>query len=110
MTWTQLRASKYNTSKTERFLNTFCRSMTYIYVLLHFGYGFPETNTPIIFTTSHNGVSLSWTQGSILRDSNWLPYEVDYVHDESMESEMQAWRAAGITAICVVILATAGIM
>ena len=73
LTWTQLQASQYNTSKTFRFLNTFCRSMTYNYVLLHYGYGFPETDTPIMFVTEHNNASLSWTQGSILRDSNWLP-------------------------------------
>merc|ERR1719150_1998510 len=69
MTLDQLQNSKYNNSETARYLNEYCRTMNYVYALLHFGYGFPETNTPLIFATSYNGTSISWTQGSILRDA-----------------------------------------
>merc|ERR1719245_1458360 len=104
MTWDELRTSEYNNSYTQRYLSTYCRTMNYIYVLLHFGYGFPEENTPIIFANKHNDISITWTQGSILRDANWLPYEVDFVTDDSLQSQVDAWRAVGITGAVFAVL------
>merc|ERR1712087_59358 len=98
MTWEELRTSEYNNSHTQKYLSTYCRTMNYVYVLLHFGYGFPDTNTPIIFASKHKDISITWTQGSILRDANWLPYEVDFVTDDDLKSQVEAWRAVGITA------------
>jgi len=106
LTWSEMKRSKYNAS---RFMADFCRQTHYIYVLLHFGYGFPDTDTPIIFTTKHNGSSLTWTQGSILRDANWLPYDLEYNADSS-SSEVRTWRAVGISAIVIAALGCGGLV
>lgn len=110
MTYTGLQASEYNTGSD--YMKTYCRSLTYIHVLLAYGYGFPETNTPIEFIKKYDGKSLSWTQGSILRDVNWLPYKLDFdtdihtddSHDGAVESTLKAWRVVEISAVVTVAL------
>ena len=106
MTWTQLEASKYHTPYTEKFLNGYCRSVMYMYVLLHFGYGFPEKDTPIIFTNKYNDNKISWTQGSILRDVDWLPFEVQFV--TKADSGRKAWIALWVVVAVTASTAIAG--
>jgi len=110
MSWTQLKASDYYTPNTERFIRTYCRGLTYIYTLLKDGYGFAETDTPIIFATTYEGQTLTWTQGSILRDANWLPYDVEYQvsRGDGLGSEGKMWRIVGITAVTLVAVVAIG--
>eukprot|EP01084_Bolivina_argentea_P278832 476526_1 len=114
MTFKELKDSKYNTSDSYDYLNTYCRLNTYIYTLLHEGYGFNETNTPIIFTNirmvNDTKYDISWTQGSILRDSNWLPYELKYASDNSLSKKGQIWRATAITMITMLVIVLLGCM
>eukprot|EP00483_Globobulimina_turgida_P005838 UN05848 len=106
MTFKQLNESKYNTKDSRKYLDTYCRVNSYIYTLLHEGYGFNETNTPILFTNKFRDIDISWTQGSILRDSNWLPYDLEYVSDNDLlNSEGKTWRAIAITTITFLVVA-----
>eukprot|EP01084_Bolivina_argentea_P062791 114780_1 len=110
MTFSELKASKYYSDKSAKFLNAYCRQTTYIYTLLHEGYGFSVNNTPVVFLNQYNGSELSWTQGSILRDSNWLPYELEYVKNNALSGEGIMWRTVTITLGTVLVVTLVGLI
>ena len=111
MTLTELRESKYHNKYSDGYLDTYCRLTNYIYVLLYDGYGFKLKNTNIIFTNNGpNDKTITWTQGSILRDSNWLPYDLKYINnnDDQLTNQGKMWRTLTITLITVLVVVMIG--
>eukprot|EP01084_Bolivina_argentea_P072702 131997_1 len=77
----------------DQYLIATCRLNTYIFTLLYEGYGFTLHNTNIVWTNKYNNSVITWTEGSILRDSNWLPYNLSINTTISAETECQ-WQSS----------------
>jgi len=58
------------------YLSNHCFDLTYMYVLLAQGYGFSENQSKIIFSKEVKGQEISWTLGSLLYDSNVMPWDI----------------------------------
>ena len=54
-----------------------CFQITYVVGLLGDAYGFNENSTQIVFANKLNKYSLGWSTGSLLRDTNWLPWQLE---------------------------------
>lgn len=105
MTYEKLNASHWgNTLRNNDasdYLHNRCFIMTYIFSLLHDGYGFSEKKSNIVFVS---GDSYSWSQGSMLRDANLLPWTLVLNQKGKLNSELKAYKIAVIitsVSLCV---------
>jgi len=90
MTWKHFLSSKWGKLLNETgqlsFASDYCYELTYIFTLLHYAYQIPLENSKVIFTNVLMNAQLGWTQGSILRDINWMPFDLDQTETTQTET------------------------
>lgn len=72
------------------FLDTLCFSATYIYELLHDGYGFGVDSTYIRFVGEVDGTDMGWALGAILYQANLLPWSLPACNDSYAKGTVDA--------------------
>ena len=101
---TYLQANKtYYDSTPAQYIYSLCYMHMYIFVLLTDGYGFDANTNNIEFTNYIDGTELGWTLGSIIRDANWLGWDI--TTSDALTTEGKTYRALMIAFIALFVVA-----